>query len=61
MTSPKGHQFDPRVNILLAFCSTHICYPRQNDMQHDHVRKQMCPLGRPWHPNSHPWSINYAS
>ena len=26
LTSPQGHQFDPRVKILLAYCSTH--YPR---------------------------------
>ena len=35
MTSPLGHQFDPRVNILLAFCSTN--YHRQFDMPPDHV------------------------
>ena len=37
MTSPQGHQFDPMVKILLAFCSTH--YPHQFDMPHDHVQK----------------------
>ena len=47
ITLPKGHQFDPRVNILLAFCSTHICNPRQCDMPHDHVRKKNV---SPWAP-----------
>ena len=23
LTSPKGHHFDPRMKILLAFCSAH--------------------------------------
>ena len=27
MTSPQGHQFDPRVKTLLAFCSAH--HPHQ--------------------------------
>ena len=48
MTSPQGHQFDPGVKILLAFCSTH--NPRQFDMPHDHVRKnKIQPPVRPWH------------
>ena len=37
MTSPQGHQFDPRVKILLAFRSTY--YPRHFDMPHDRVRQ----------------------
>ena len=35
LTSPKGHQFDPRMKMLLPFCSTH--HPRRFDMPHDHV------------------------
>ena len=35
LTSPKGHQFDPRMKILLAFCSAR--HPRKFDMPHDHV------------------------
>ena len=56
MASPKGHQFDPRVNILLAFCSTHICNPRQCDMPHDHVRKKVslwAPLAPQFPPLEH--------
>ena len=34
LTSPKGHQFDPRLKMLLAFCSA--CHPRRFDMLHDH-------------------------
>ena len=37
LTPPQGHQYDLRVKILLAFCSTH--HPRQFDMPHDHVGK----------------------
>ena len=37
LTSPQGHQADPMVNILLAFCSTH--HPHQFDMSHDYVLK----------------------
>ena len=46
-TSPQGHQFDPRVKILIAFCSArHSC---QFDMPHDHVWKNkfLTPLGTP--------------
>ena len=35
LTSPQGHQFDPRMNSLLAFCSAR--HPRQFDMSNDHV------------------------
>ena len=38
LTSPQGHQFDPRVKILLALgCARHPC---QFDMPHDQVRKK---------------------
>ena len=35
LTSPQGHQFDPRMKILLAFCSAR--HPRRFDMPHNHV------------------------
>ena len=35
LTSPQGHQIDPRMKILLAFCSAR--HPRRFDMPHDHV------------------------
>ena len=35
LTSPQGHQLDPRMKILLAFCSA--LHPHQFDIQHDHV------------------------
>ena len=35
LTSPQGHQFDPRIKMLLAFCSA--CHPRRFDMPYDHV------------------------
>ena len=35
LTSPQGHQFDPRMKKLLAFCSA--CHPRRFDMPYDHV------------------------
>ena len=35
LTSPQGPQFDPRMKMLLAFCSAH--HPRRFDMPHDHV------------------------
>ena len=35
LTSPLGHQFDPRMKMKLAFCSA--CHPRRFDMPHDHV------------------------
>ena len=40
-----GHQFDPRIKILLAFCSApHL---RRFDMLHDHVQFFFYPLGTP--------------
>ena len=30
LTSPQGHQFDPRMKMLLAFCSAY--HPRRFDM-----------------------------
>ena len=35
LTSPKGHQFDPRMKMLPAFCSPR--HPLRFDMPHDHV------------------------
>ena len=35
LTPPKGHQFDPRIEMLLVFCSAR--HPRRFDMLHDHV------------------------
>ena len=35
LTSPQGHQFDPRMKMLLGFCSAR--HPRRFDMLHDHV------------------------
>ena len=35
LTSPQGYQFDPRMKLLLAFCSAP--HPRRFDMRHDHV------------------------
>ena len=32
LTSPQGHQFNPRMKILLAFCSAR--HPRRFDMPH---------------------------
>ena len=37
MTTPKGHQFDLSVKILLVACSTH--HSLQFDMPHDQVHK----------------------
>ena len=39
LTLPQGHQFDPRVKILLALCSSH--HPLQFDMPHDYVLKKI--------------------
>ena len=58
LTSPQGHQFEARVKILLAFCSTR--HPCQFDMQHDHVRKNIFfdpPLGISSAPKSHTWGM----
>ena len=38
LTLPQGHQFDPTMKILLAFCSAR--HPRRFDIPHDHVRKK---------------------
>ena len=35
LTSHQGHQFDPKMKMLLAFCSAP--HPRQFDMLHKHV------------------------
>ena len=35
LTSPQGHQFDPKMKMLLAFCSAR--HLRQFDMLHEHV------------------------
>ena len=35
LSSSQGHQFDPRMKMLLALCSTR--HPRRFDMLHDHV------------------------
>ena len=35
LTSPQGHQVEPRENIVPAFCSSH--HPRRFDMLHGHV------------------------
>ena len=35
LTLPQGHQFDPRMKILLAICSPR--HPRRFDTPHDHV------------------------
>ena len=45
LTSPQGHQFDPKMKMLLAFCSA--CHPRIFDMPHDHVWNFFWP---PWAP-----------
>ena len=45
LTSPQGHQFDPRMKILLEFCSA--SHPRRFDMPHDHVWKKKF---TPWAP-----------
>ena len=61
LTSPLGHQLDPRMKILLAFCSAR--HPRRFDMPHDHVRKKKFfdPLGTPSAPKSHPWGMTQAT
>ena len=54
LTSPQGHQFDPRMKMLLAFFSA--CHPRWFYMPHDHVwKKKIDPLCTPSAPKSHPW------
>ena len=46
LTSPQGHQFDPSMKILLAFCSAR--HPHRFDMSHDHVIKN--DFWTPWAP-----------
>ena len=38
LTLPQGHQFDPRIKMLLTFCSAR--HPCRFDMPHDHVSKK---------------------
>ena len=60
LTLPQGHQFDPRMKMLLAFCSA--CHPHQLDMLHDQVwKKKFDPLGTPSAPKSHPWGMTQAT
>ena len=52
LTSPQGHQFYPRMKILLAFCSAH--HSCRFDMPHgwhDHVSKNI--FLTPWAPPAH--------
>ena len=46
LTAPQVHQFDPRMKMLLAFCSAH--HPRRFDMPHGHVWKKF--FLTPWAP-----------
>ena len=39
LTLPQGHQFDPRMKMLLAFCSAR--HPCQFDKPNDHVGKKI--------------------
>ena len=48
LTSPQGHQFDPRMKLLLAFCSAY--HPRRFDMLHDHVNCLKKKSLTPWVP-----------
>ena len=73
LTSPQGHQFDPRMKMLLAFCSAR--HPRRFDMAHVHVWKLLflttwappAPQSRtpgawPRLPNENPvWYVLYLS
>ena len=61
LTSPQGHQFDPRMKILLAFCSAR--HPCRFDMPHDHVwiKNFFDPLGTPNPPKSYPWGMIKAT
>ena len=45
LTSPQGHQFDPGMKMLLAYCSA--CHPRRFDMPHDHVWIFLTPWAHP--------------
>ena len=46
LTPPQGHQFVPRMKILLAFCSA--WHPCRFDIPHDHVSKKN--IWPPWSP-----------
>ena len=62
MTSPQGHQFDPSMKILLAFCSAR--HPRRFDMPHDHVwqkKKKIDHLGTLKALKSDPWGMTQAT
>ena len=49
LTSLQGHQFDPRMKMLLAFCSAR--HPRRFDMLLDYVwKKNVWPPGYPQYP-----------
>ena len=52
LTSPQGHQFDPRMKILIALCSSR--NPRRFDMLHDLFEKKTSA------PKSQPWGITQA-
>ena len=49
LTSPQGHQFDPRMKILLTFYSAR--HPNRFGMPHDHVWNKyfFWPPGNPQH------------
>ena len=53
LTSPQGHQFEPRIAR----------HPRRFDTLHDYVWKKKCltPLGTPSAPKSHPWGMTQAT
>ena len=55
LTLPQGHQFDPRMKMLLAFYSAR--HPRRFDMLHDYAWKK----GTPSTPSSHPWGMTQAT
>ena len=61
LTSPQGHQFDPSIKILLAFCSAH--HPHWFDLPHYHVWKEKFfdPLGTLSAPKSDPWGMTQAT
>ena len=60
LISPQGHHFDPRIKMLLAFCSArHSC---RFDMLHELVwKKKFDPLGTPSAQKSHPWGMTPAA
>ena len=45
LTLPQGYQFDPRLKMLLKFCSAR--HPRLFNMPHDHVEKKIDPRAPP--------------